>query len=268
MTQVINTMVKDPGHLNKLNKMHMTPVEEQFDLHTATVADIALTFPNSLEILNRYNLDYCCGGKKFFTKVCERAGLDAESIWQEIQLCVANQGSDSRMRFDTWEAPLLIDFIVQHHHHYVRDSIPQIQALLDKVCHAHGDDSPFLVTVREEFNTLAKELLNHMPKEEEVLFPAIRKLFANSASEFEANMKHSQLKAPIIIMEDEHEIAGRLIKSIRSLTNHYTPPAYACPSFKMTYIMLHQFDNDLMQHIHLENNILFPKITRKNACAL
>lgn len=254
--------------MNKQNKKHMTQVEEQFDMHTASVADIALTFPNSLEILNRYNLDYCCGGKKSFVQVCARAGLNAESIWQEIQLCVANQGPDSRMRFDTWEAPLLIDFIVQHHHHYVRDSIPQIQALLDKVCHAHGDDSPFLPTVRDEFNTLAAELLNHMPKEEEVLFPAIRMLFANSASAFETNIKNRQLMAPITIMEDEHEIAGRLIKSIRSLTNHYTPPAYACPSFKMTYIMLQQFDNDLMQHIHLENNILFPKITQKNACAL
>jgi regulator of cell morphogenesis and NO signaling len=238
----------------------MIVVEEQLDMAELSVADVALAYPQGLEILNRYNLDYCCGGKKPFVKVCEKAGLNPESIWQEIQLAVVNQGGDTRMRFSSWDAPLLIDFIVQHHHQYVRDSIPQIQALLDKVCHAHGEDSPFLLTVREKFNSLAVELLNHLPKEEEVLFPAIRKLAQRGVSELESSVAQKQLKAPIVIMEDEHEIAGVLIKSIRSLTSHYTPPVFACPTFKITYIMLNQFDKDLMQHIHLENNILFPKV--------
>lgn len=238
----------------------MIVTEEQLDMVELSVADVALAFPQALEILNRYNLDYCCGGKKPFVKVCENAGLNAASIWQEIQLAVANRGGDTRMRFDSWDAPLLIDFIVQHHHQYVRDSIPQIQALLDKVCNAHGEDSPFLLTVRDTFNSLAAELLNHLPKEEEILFPAIRKLAQRGNSKSEPAVERSQLKAPILIMEDEHEIAGDLIKSIRSLTSHYTPPVFACPTFKITYVMLNQFDKDLMQHIHLENNILFPKV--------
>lgn len=246
----------------------MIIVEEKLDMAELSVADVALAFPQALEILNRYNLDYCCGGKKPFVKVCENAGLNAELIWQEIQLAVVNQGGDMRMRFDSWDAPLLIDFIVQHHHQYVREAIPQIQALLDKVCNAHGEDSPFLLTVRDKFNSLAVELLNHLPKEEEIVFPAIRKLAQQGVAQFEATVEQNQLKAPIVIMEDEHEIAGDLIKSIRSLTSHYTPPVFACPTFKITYIMLNQFDKDLMQHIHLENNILFPKVIGASNCAL
>ncbi|HEY8936815.1 MAG TPA: iron-sulfur cluster repair di-iron protein [Cyclobacteriaceae bacterium] len=238
----------------------MIITDEQLDMADATVADIALSFPQALEILNRYNLDYCCGGKKLFTKVCEKAGLNPESVWEEILLARIHVGPDNYMRFDTWEAPLLIDFIVQHHHHYVRDAIPQILALLDKVCNAHGNDSPFLLTVKENFNKLAVELLNHLPKEEEVLFPAIRKIFHNGTSQLESNISKSHLKSPIVIMEDEHEIAGQLIKSIRALTSNYTPPTFACPTFKLIYIMLSQFDKDLMQHVHLENNILFPKV--------
>ena len=115
----------------------MTTIDDQLDMASVTVADLATTFPDALEILNRYNLDYCCGGKKPFVEACEKAGLDAASIWREIELVTTNRGADSRMRFDTWDSPLLIDFIVQHHHKYVRESIPMIQELLDKVCEVH-----------------------------------------------------------------------------------------------------------------------------------
>ncbi|HEX5169235.1 MAG TPA: iron-sulfur cluster repair di-iron protein [Cyclobacteriaceae bacterium] len=236
----------------------MTIASDRLDMEQVSVADVALTFPQALEIFNRYGLDYCCGGKKLFTSACEKAGLDAGSVWQEIQSAAANRGADSRVRFDTWDAPLLISFIVQHHHQYVRTAIPQIQELLDKVCSVHREDSPFLLTVRENFNDLAEELLNHMPKEEQVLFPAIQKMFGGNSFASDSVILNN-LNMPIEVMEDEHERAGDLIKSIRSLTNQYIPPVYACPTFKMTYIMLEQFDNDLMQHIHLENNILFPK---------
>jgi len=233
----------------------MTTTADHIKMENISVADVALTFPQAIEILHRHNLDYCCGGKKPFVQMCEKAGLNPESIWQELLQAKANAGSDQRMRFDTWDAPLLIDFILQHHHSYVRESIPHIQELLNKVCDVHGEDSPFLLQVRDDFNALAEELTHHMPKEEEILFPAIRKLYSAQ----DANASTFNLQAPIQVMEHEHENAGALIKSIRQLTNNYAPPEYACPTFKATYIMLEQFDKDLMQHIHLENNILFPK---------
>ena len=142
----------------------MTIIDDQLDMANVTVADVAMIFPQALEILNRYNLDYCCGGKKPFVDVCENAGLDAESIWQEIQSANTNRGADNRMRFDTWDVSLLIDFIEQHHHNYVRESIPQIQELLDKVCSVHHEDSPFLLAVREDFGRLAEELLDSFAK--------------------------------------------------------------------------------------------------------
>jgi regulator of cell morphogenesis and NO signaling len=236
----------------------MTITDDQL-LENITVAEVALNFPQALEILQRHNLDYCCGGKKPFVKVCEQAGLDAEAIWQELQTAKTNHGTDKRMRFDTWEAPLLIDFILQHHHTYVRESIPHIQELLDKVCNVHGEDSPYLLHVRENFSALAEELLDHLPKEEEVLFPAIRRLFSQQDTSCEVGLSPSNLQMPITVMEHEHESAGHLVKEIRRITDRYTPPVYACPTFKATYIMLEQFDQDLMQHIHMENNILFPK---------
>ncbi|MDH4090807.1 MAG: iron-sulfur cluster repair di-iron protein [Cyclobacteriaceae bacterium] len=240
----------------------MITVANQLDLENMTVADVALRFPRALVILNRYNLDYCCGGRKPFVQTCEKAELDAAFVWQEIQRESAGLGVDNHMNFGTWDPSVLIDFIVQHHHGYVRDSIPRIQEMLDKVCEVHREDSPFLLEVHDDFDRLAEELLGHLPKEEEILFPAARKLFKNGITENMLRGASLHLEAPIAVMEHEHENAGRLIKSIRTLTANYSPPEYACPTFKLTYTMLQEFDKDLMQHIHLENNILFPNIIK------
>ncbi len=175
----------------------MTIIEDQLDMANVTVADVALTFPDALEILNRYNLDYCCGGGKPFVEVCEKAGLDAELIWREIQLATTSRGADNRMRFDSWDPALLIDFIEQHHHKYVRESIPVIQELLDKVCEVHVADSPFLLAVRDRFARLAEELLDHIPKEEQILFPAARKLFNAKALSGEQGKEQLHQENPI-----------------------------------------------------------------------
>jgi regulator of cell morphogenesis and NO signaling len=238
----------------------MITIDDSLDMATFSVADVALNFPQAMEILTRYNLDYCCNGKKPFTEACKKANIDAEKVWFEILQSKANHGADNRMRFDTWQPELLIEFILQHHHNYVREAIPTIQELLDKVCLAHGNDQPELQSVRSHFNDLAQELLSHMPKEEEILFPAIRRLMKQPALKAEGSPVLENLQGPIHVMEHEHDRAGDCVKIIRALTNHYTVPAYACPTFSLTYKMLQEFDNDLMQHIHLENNILFPKV--------
>jgi regulator of cell morphogenesis and NO signaling len=233
----------------------MTTTDSTFDFSTCTVADLALQFPQAIGIFNTYYLDYCCHGKTPFMQACADAGLNPHKIWQEIMETKFNQGPESKMRFETWDATLLIDYITQHHHTYVRESIPQIMELLNKISDVHGQDSPYVLTVRDTFNALAEELLNHLPKEEEILFPAIRRLLESSTPKSVA----ASIQFPISVMEHEHDSAGDLIKSLRSLTSQYTPPASACPTFQYTYKMLKEFDEDLMQHIHLENNILFPK---------
>lgn len=230
------------------------------DMATMSVADIALNFPQALEILNRYDLDYCCNGKKSFVKVCDKAGLDASLIWNQILEEKLSYGDDNRMRFDTWHVSLLIDFIVQNHHQYVRETIPVIRELLDKVCSVHGAEQTELLEIRDNFNDLAEELLDHLPKEEEILFPAIKKLVEQNALLAKGSQDIKNLQTPLLVLEHEHESAGALVKSIRALTKNYTPHAYACPTFQLAYKMLQEFDKDLMQHIHLENNILFPKV--------
>jgi len=232
-------------------------ITEELKMNNVTVAEIVLAFPQAIDVLKEYNLDYCCGGKRPFIDACEKEGIDPAVVWEELVTTMLHHGEDKRMQFDTWDVPLLIDFIIQHHHSYVRDSIPKIQEVLDKVCSVHGEDSPRLLTIREDFNDLADELLQHLIKEEEALFPAIKKMLGQKSITIEPSVVESCLGAPINVMEHEHERAGDLMKSIRLQSDSYTPPPYACPTFRMAYTMLRQFDDDLMQHIHIENNILF-----------
>jgi regulator of cell morphogenesis and NO signaling len=230
--------------------------DSYLDYSTATVADLALHFPHAIPVLNKYNLDYCCNGKTPFLKACESSQLDAVQIWREVQQFGLVPASEHRLRFENWDAGLLIDFILQHHHSYVREAIPTIQELVDKVCDVHGDDSPHLLEVREVFQALAEELLQHLPKEEEVLFPAIRKILEAQSPDLTIQF----VQAPMQVMEAEHDRAGELVKRLRQLTANYTAPAEACPTYQMTYTLLKEFDRDLIQHIHLENNLLFPKV--------
>lgn len=220
-----------------------------------TVADLAVSHPGALAVFTKYNIDYCCGGQRSLEDACMRIGLDPEKIKQEIAESTA--GNQQFLRPDKWTSSFLVDYIVNNHHSYVREAIPQLEILLDKVCSAHGADSHELLQIRDYFLELAAELTDHMNKEEIVLFPALKRLEANDVAE---NPLHTMVMAPIAAMEHEHDSAGNLIKGIRQLSGNYTPPEFACPTFRATYKRLQEFDNDLMNHIHLENNILFKRV--------
>jgi regulator of cell morphogenesis and NO signaling len=228
-----------------------------------TVAQLAISQPGALAVFTKYNIDYCCGGHRSLQEACRRMGLDPEKIKTEISQHPATD-PPQQLRPQTWSAALLIDYIVQNHHHYVRNAIPEIQVFLDKVCDAHGSDCLELLQIREHFFDLAEELTSHMEKEEMALFPAIRKLESQAKEDHPLT---STIQAPLLAMEHEHVIAGDLVKQIRALSNNYTPPEFACPSFRITYKKLREFDNDLMRHVHLENNILFERVKDKKAGA-
>lgn len=237
----------------------MLLAEEVQNGQTATVAEVALAFPHSTDILHRYHLDFCCHGKLNFVEACRLNNLDSDKIWQEILNTRAD--NDSTLKFDSWDAELLIEYILQHHHQYIRQAIPQINELLAKVCEVHGSEQPVLYEIRDTFVSLADELLDHLPKEEDVLFPAMRKLAQLDSDLIRNTAFIRNLQAPISVMEHEHDSAGTFLKSLRSLTSNYAPPAFACPTYQLTFKLLEEFDRDLIQHIHLENNILFPKVT-------
>lgn len=228
------------------------------DMTSYTVADIALEFPQAIRILRRYDLDYCCQGKKPFISACQKARLDSMRIWQEIQAELPYPGTPQRIHFQSWEPNLLMDYIIQNHHHYVRMSIPPIKDLLHITSQLYGDKLPELEDIHFNFNILADELLEHLPKEEEVLFPAIRRILSGSPLVLSSITRN--IVASMRVMEIEHDRAGELMKLIRTTTNYFRPSSNACPTLQMLYRMLEEFDQDLVQHIHIENNVLFEKI--------
>jgi regulator of cell morphogenesis and NO signaling len=220
-----------------------------------TVAQLAIAQPGALAVFTKYNIDYCCGGHRSLIEACHRIGLDPEKILTEIGQTSPTESTQS-LRFEKWSSILLVDFIVENHHAFVRKAIPELELLLEKVCDRHGNDSLELLQIREAFLDLGEELVSHMEKEENILFPSIIRLESES---MENNPIQRIIQAHIVSMEDEHETAGDLVKRIRSLSSSYTPPDFACPTFQVTYQKLKEFDNDLMRHIHLENNILFER---------
>ena len=222
---------------------------------SSTVAQLAVEYPGALAIFTKYNIDYCCGGNRSIDEACLRLGLDPEVIKSEIFSSTTGP-SQVNFRPVLWTSSLLIDYIVQNHHQYIREVTPELYFLLDKVCDAHGSDTPQLLQVREIFHQLAEELAEHMLKEEQVLFPALVRIERRVDGE---HPLQDAVQAPITAMEHEHFAAGELLKALRSLTNDFTAPEYACPTFKITYKTLQEFEADLMQHIHLENNILFTR---------
>lgn len=238
----------------------MSSYSNTLDNNSQTVAELAITHPAALSVFTRYNIDYCCGGNRSLEEACHRVGLNPEKIRQEIFNAPVQQSSVPS-RVEQWSASLLADYIVQNHHAYVRTAIPEIEALLEKVCAAHGEDNIELLNIQQDFYDLAEELLNHMSKEEMAVFPALKRLEASGYSE---HPLAGTLKTPISMMEHEHTIAGDLMKSIRNLSNHYSVPEFACPTYRITYKKLKEFDDDLMTHVHLENNILFPKAAKAN----
>ncbi|MGE0770447.1 MAG: iron-sulfur cluster repair di-iron protein [Cyclobacteriaceae bacterium] len=218
-------------------------------LRDLSMAELALQYPNAIAVFNKYHLDYCCGGKDSLAKACGETNLGLEQIEKEIVLTTTP--ARGTMTFEQWSPSLLADYIQEQHHGYVRAAIPLIEQLLAKVVHKHGASHRELEEIHACFLSLSQELTSHMGKEEQVLFPAIKQ---------RAGWASTALELPISIMVDEHQKAGDLIKQIRRFTHNYQPPANACTSFQALYLKLEEFDNDLMQHVHLENNILFPKV--------
>jgi regulator of cell morphogenesis and NO signaling len=226
-----------------------------------TVAQLAISQPGALTVFTKYNIDYCCGGHRSLDDACRRIGLDPEKIKSEI-LQTTGAETTQALQPENWSSAFLADFIVEVHHSFVRKAIPELLLFLDKVCDAHGGDCIELLQIRECFLELSEELTSHMKKEELILFPAIKRLESQNKQSHPLTLT---IQAPIGAMEDEHVIAGNLVKQIRSLSNNYTPPDFACPTFRITYKKLKEFDNDLMKHIHLENNILFERLKDKKA---
>ncbi len=234
---------------------------------TQTVREIALENPSSIRIFESFGIDYCCGGRMPLAEACAARNIEIERVIAALE----SSGSTAEAPARDWKsAPLasLATHIVNTHHAYVRKELPRLQELAQKVVNRHGDTKPELPVIQSKLEQLSEELLQHCAKEEIVLFPYVSKLeLALSTGAPKPHGCFGDLASPIAMMMQEHETAGRLLADMRQLSNGFTPPPGACPTFHNFFLSLHEFETDLHHHIHLENNILFPRAIKLEAVA-
>lgn len=224
-----------------------------------TMGEIATKDLRKAEVFKKYGLDFCCGGKKTVKEACEEKGLNVAQVEAELNQADVNPTSRP-LPYNDWNLDFLADYIVNTHHSYVRKSLPDLTAYAAKVATVHGDRHPELITVNKLVIEIKDELTDHMIKEEQILFPFIKQLVnaSNNNQPLQAP-GFGTVQNPINMMEHEHEAVGKHLETIRSITNEYDIPQDACASYKLLFKMLQDFESDLHIHIHLENNILFPK---------
>ena len=224
-----------------------------------TLGQIAAKDLRKAQVFKKYGLDFCCGGKKTVKEACAEKGLDVTKVEKELQQA-DTMPSSRPLPYGDWSLDFLSDYIVNTHHSYVRKNLPDIKAYAEKVMRVHGNHHPELLRINLLVQDIYAELMAHMVKEERVLFPYIKELVAatNNTRPVHA-ASFGTVQNPINMMEMEHELVGKNLDEIRVLSNNYLLPEDACASYSLLYRMLDEFEDDLHLHIHLENNILFPK---------
>ena len=227
-----------------------------------TLAQIVTDKPAAAPVLEKYELDYCCHGRQSLLEACHFDESKYGQVKRDLEnVLERNTPENIPMPFEKMTLNELIDYILAKHHSYVKSSTPRIRLHLQRVENKHGIRHPLLAEILRQFDQLSLELENHLFKEEEILFPRIRmvdNLFFNEEG-FDHTFNVRMISDPINVMEKEHDIAGSLMAIVRKLSDNYEPPDDACTTFKLTFHELKEFEMDLHQHVHLENNILFPK---------
>lgn len=210
-------------------------------------------------VFKKYGIDFCCQGNRTIQDACKAKNIDASSVLADLN--EANKASTaSFIDYQSWPLDLLVDYIEKKHHRYVEDKTQEIKPYLDKICRVHGDRHPELLEINNLFNEAAGELAAHMKKEELILFPFVRKIAKAKQENAKLEAPHfGTVENPIQMMMHEHNTEGERFRKIENLSNNYTPPVDACNTYRVTFALLKEFEADLHLHIHLENNILFPK---------
>jgi len=214
---------------------------------------------HTAELFEKYGIDYCCGGDRFLGQVLEEKKISSSAFLKELSELHHSDLSKDR-NYSEWDLDRLAMHIIDTHHTYVKNAIPQIKAHLQKVFNAHSKKHPFIKDVQNIFSEVADELTGHMMKEERILFPIIKYLAESDKIHDKPKTRgYGTVQNPIRQMEAEHVSAGGALERIRTLTDNYSLPGDACTTFEITYKELEEFEKDLHIHVHLENNILFPR---------
>lgn len=221
-----------------------------------TVGELVRAVPARAKIFDNLGIDYCCGGRRSLAEACQAKGLDAATV---CSMLTALNGAHEASAVDANAMTLavLCDHIEQVHHGFLRQEMPRWDLMTRKVAAVHGDHEPRLHEIRQVFELFHAEMMAHMKVEEEDVFPAIRRLEADQAGKDETV---AGLKGTLTRLESEHDHAGAALAQFKKLTDHYMPPDWACNTFRALYEGLEQLEENMHQHVHKENNVLFPRV--------
>lgn len=226
------------------------------DIQT-TVGELVRAVPARSRIFEKLGVDYCCGGKETLETVCRERELDPETV---IRLLEAMDALPAKAEAnpDQMTSAALCDHVEKAHHGYLLQELPRIVQLAHKVASVHGEDEARLVRLRDAIDAFSAELIAHIREEEEVLFPMIRIWEENGNESVESKLR---LQKAISKLEDEHASAGGALALFRELTDEYRAPEWACNTFRAYYEALRTLEINMHEHVHKENNILFPRVT-------
>ncbi len=223
-----------------------------------TIGEMVAEDFRAAQVFRKYKVDFCCKGNRTVEEACENKKFLAEDIYSDLAKISEEKASD--IDFNSWPLDLLADYVEKTHHTYVEENSTVLIQYLNKLCKVHGDRHPELFEITKMFTESAQELAAHMKKEELILFPFIKKMVAAKQSgEMLVAPHFGTVESPVAMMKHEHTVEGERFAKIAELTNNYQFPEDACGTYQVTFKMLEDFEKDLHTHIHLENNILFPK---------
>lgn len=231
-----------------------------FQVENQTIGQLVAKDYRTAQVFRSFKLDFCCGGNKTIKEACDNKGIDYQKVEQALRQLKETEADSEQHNYNQWSPDFLVDYIINNHHHYSRNKLPEIHQYAKKVAAVHGRTYSQLKELYSVFASLHEEMIDHLDKEETILFPYIKQMT-------EARKKGQQLDTPdfgeaadpIAMMKEEHDEAGDAMRKIRELTEDFTPPEDACTTFRVLFENLEAFEKDLHKHVHLENNILFPK---------
>ncbi|MDD5286931.1 MAG: iron-sulfur cluster repair di-iron protein [Desulfuromonadaceae bacterium] len=224
-----------------------------------TIGEIVAADFRAAKIFENHGIDFCCGGTVALAAACTEKGVDLATITGELEALKSEQ-ADRSQNYSSWALPFLIDYIVNTHHAYLHENMGPIAGYADKIASVHGAHHPEVIKIAAIFNKIAIDLGAHMKEEDEVFFPAVKRADAARISGGEPDAKDREtIRVCLLKFYREHEEIGDAVHTIRHLSKEYAIPDDVCNTFMLTYRMLREFEDDLHKHVHLENNILFPK---------
>lgn len=226
---------------------------------TQTVREIAQLQPSSIHVFEQFGIEYCCGGRRPLAEACSAKDVDVDTVIAALEAAAHNENAQLK-DWTNESLTSLTQYIVRTHHAYCKSELPRLSGLAARVVNRHGGTNPELSTIQSKLAQLADELIDHLAEEEVAVFPMIAQLEASSASKSaEIDEAHTSIGIPLASLIEEHDHAGVLLAEIRSLSSDFVTPEYGCTTYHTFFDGLREFERDLHRHVHLENNILFPR---------